>query len=829
MGGKTKFQSKWQDTRPWLRPQKGNIYGAFCTACNTTITVSSGVGNVQKHEIGDNHQKNVKVMDDDQSHFDVPSTSSKSKFFMTGKGKKVVFNSDQQKWNAEILRALNVVEKGYSFNSCNGDKELYMKMFPDSKIAANYQMQRTKCTYLLEFGILPYIKELVKKDIKGSPFTFHFDETTTEQVKKQYDGYVTYFSQKHSEIRTTYCGSLFVGKCAAPDLLVHFYEFMQQAGLDKEFMIGLGMDGPKVNLLFEKMLLKEVPLVRLGSCSLHTVNTGFGKALLSLKECVTDFDQLAIDFHFFFKYSAARREQYRKCEEITGLVIKMMERHCESRWLSLEKVLLKLWEQWENLHEYFINQVPTLPYFTGKKGVGQTARYGRIKSDLLNKEIPVAMAFLVYFAQDFKIFIKSFETSSPMIHLLFPRLMKLLRGVMGKFLKKDVYLTNDVMKSVNDLYLIDLQDESNHLASCSIGSRAEKMLKKMDPLKQKRLKTKLKEAMIASAHYLVQNLPIDEQVVYDAQFLGPQKQGTKKSLSAIKRLAREVTNALGPNALKEFYQLKEDESADTVVDRITDEYKIYQLEKIPASFTEVKAEQRKNNRASYWRYAYGLLDINVDAAEFSPDSSLVRLDHYWSSVGGITDEEGNVKYPNLCKLAKCCIGTLSHGNADPERGFSITKKQLQIHGTNIGEDMIVVIRSIKDFLLQNGGVSKFEVTLSLITRCENAHSQYLKKQEEMKKLNDDLRAAKESKQQAEKEDSEIAQLERDIVMLQNGLIMAKKLIDEGNEELRNHLLAEVLNRDALAQSNEKVAAGSKRAKELEVEIEELEQKRKKKK
>ena len=53
---------------------------------------------------------------------------------MTGKGKKVVFNSDQQKWNAEILRALKVVEKGYSFNSCNGDKELYTKMFPDLKI-----------------------------------------------------------------------------------------------------------------------------------------------------------------------------------------------------------------------------------------------------------------------------------------------------------------------------------------------------------------------------------------------------------------------------------------------------------------------------------------------------------------------------------------------------------------------------------------------------------------------------------------------------------------------------------------------------------------------
>ena len=32
--------------------------------------------------------------------------------------------------------------------------------------------------------------------------------------------------------------------------------------------------------------------------------------------------------------------------------------NCESRWLSLEKVLAKLSEQWENPKEHFINQVP---------------------------------------------------------------------------------------------------------------------------------------------------------------------------------------------------------------------------------------------------------------------------------------------------------------------------------------------------------------------------------------------------------------------------------------------------------------------------------------
>ena len=212
-----------------------------------------------------------------------------------------------------------------------------------------------------------------KEDIKATPYTFHFDETTTSQVKKQYDGYVTYFSQKYMEVRTTYCGSLFVGKCAADDLVVHFYEFVKKAGLDTGFMIGLGMDGPNVNLLFQNKLLEQVNIITVGTCPLHTVNTGFGKAVLALKETVTDFDQMAIDFHFFFKHSTARREQYSKCHEITGVVTKMMERHCESRWLSLQKVLVKLSEQWENLKEYFLNKVPTLPYFKGKRGIEATA------------------------------------------------------------------------------------------------------------------------------------------------------------------------------------------------------------------------------------------------------------------------------------------------------------------------------------------------------------------------------------------------------------------------------------------------------------------------
>ena len=35
-----------------------------------------------------------------------------------------------------------------------------------------------------------YVKDLYIKDLIGTLFVFKFDETTTLQVKKQYDGYI---------------------------------------------------------------------------------------------------------------------------------------------------------------------------------------------------------------------------------------------------------------------------------------------------------------------------------------------------------------------------------------------------------------------------------------------------------------------------------------------------------------------------------------------------------------------------------------------------------------------------------------------------------------
>ena len=46
---------------------------------------------------------------------------------------------------------------------------------------------------MIQFMVVPYVWKQVIKDFSGQLFIFKFDETTTSQSKKQYDGYVQFW------------------------------------------------------------------------------------------------------------------------------------------------------------------------------------------------------------------------------------------------------------------------------------------------------------------------------------------------------------------------------------------------------------------------------------------------------------------------------------------------------------------------------------------------------------------------------------------------------------------------------------------------------------
>ena len=61
--------------------------------------------------------------------------------------------------------------------------------------------------------LCPFFKETLNKDFHQKAFSFKFDETTNCQTKKQYDGFVQYWSNSFNKVVMVYCGSLFVDHC----------------------------------------------------------------------------------------------------------------------------------------------------------------------------------------------------------------------------------------------------------------------------------------------------------------------------------------------------------------------------------------------------------------------------------------------------------------------------------------------------------------------------------------------------------------------------------------------------------------------------------------
>ena len=108
------------------------------------------------------------------------------------------------------------------------------------------------------------------------------------------------------------------------------------------------------------------------------------------------------------------------------------------------------------------------------------------------------------------------------------------------------------------------------------------------------------------------------------------------------------------------------------------------------------------------------------------DKSSGRVDDYFFKTIGINDQLGEV--------AKAMF-SLSHGQADVERGFSINKKAIK---DNQGERSLVARRQIKDFMQINKyQAHKVPKTPALLSECRQSNKRYkdaLEKERQQKTL-----------------------------------------------------------------------------------------------
>ena len=145
---------------------------------------------------------------------------------------------------AEILWALHVSYKHYSYNCCSEIGQLFQKMFPDRSIAQKFTFGKTKASYNITHGLAPYFHDLVYNSVLQSDHIVAcFDESLNEVVQKgQMDLCVRYW-----DVNKRYFDSSFLGH-APNDLQSSFTSLLNDQILLK--IVQVSMDGPNVNLKF---------------------------------------------------------------------------------------------------------------------------------------------------------------------------------------------------------------------------------------------------------------------------------------------------------------------------------------------------------------------------------------------------------------------------------------------------------------------------------------------------------------------------------------------------------------------------------------------------
>ena len=87
---------------------------------------------------------------------------------------------------AEIRWVLKVVMAQFTFRSCLDIKHIFISMFGEQEVLSKFSLSKTKCAYIINYGIAPYFKESLTKSIKESPFySTLFDESLNSKMQEQ--------------------------------------------------------------------------------------------------------------------------------------------------------------------------------------------------------------------------------------------------------------------------------------------------------------------------------------------------------------------------------------------------------------------------------------------------------------------------------------------------------------------------------------------------------------------------------------------------------------------------------------------------------------------
>ena len=198
-------------------------------------------------------------------------------------------------------------------------------MFIDSEIAKSFQLSKTKCGYLINYGLAPYFKDVLLKSINSSEFfVLSYDESLNKVLQEdQMDVHFRFWDNDANEVSTRFYDSHFLKRANAENL----FECLQSSLKDvtSKNLLQLSMDGPNTNwkvleLLDDDRKENDYPtILNIGSCGLHVIHGAFKTGVEA-----TDWalNKILRAMWKLFDDSPARRDTYIEICEVCKFPLK---------------------------------------------------------------------------------------------------------------------------------------------------------------------------------------------------------------------------------------------------------------------------------------------------------------------------------------------------------------------------------------------------------------------------------------------------------------------------------------------------------------------------
>ena len=719
--GWSKFQSHWTrmvEYKDWLEPVSTDEYLAYCKVCNKYLDIHSmGHQGIYSHNGGKKHKAAVRASSVagnnarsitqflsvtqkkpvqqsktntviQAEHQTLPSTAQ-VQGASTSSVVNIVDHSFETKLveRAVCLWVMKTVDSNNSFNSNNNIKQILEMCFPDSNIIKRFSCGRTKTSYIMVFGIGPYVqkglKNMISESSKEGGFVLLFDESHNESLdQKQLDFHVRFWHD--GKVVTRYLTSEFMGKARVVDF-VEVFRKLDNSGLISSLsnVIQFGMDGPNVNLKLLDVLIEEFLLPQyghkvldIGTCPLHQVHNALKKASHKNGWGVGYFLQ---SVWFLLHKVPARKEEY---QTVTDSYI-MPLKFCSHRWVENIRPARRALQMLSSLRTY-VNAVDNKVRDVKDPA---THSYATVKEFVQDKLAAAKLAFFVFMAEPIESFLTKFQSEKPMAPLLVEELKFIFADMTAKFV---------------------LSETNKKVEPMQMNFSDPKILKKYYHIKTGReVRTHL-------------NILQDQDKLTTAELVNF-KEGCRSMYIAFlehmkiksplnKTLANYIT-CLNPTVMVEEPALAE-KRFGKVCDTLCDVNMLQDA--------EIPKLQRQYEK---------LLKICARNPAFTQfDNDKDRLDDLFYEA--VADKH---EYSDLWKKVICKVLLLSHGQAQVEMGFSVNKQALEV---NQSAGSLIARRLIKDHLRFIDGIDNFTITDELLKSCSQAHSRYqqhLKEQDSNRK------------------------------------------------------------------------------------------------